>query len=500
MKKWTRRDLLHSSVLGGVAASSGYWATSSPAFAAPADDRTEDLKIARMADKIMATEPGRIVDMVLGEMKKGMSRQQLLAASYNAGARWRGHHQAYVAHPVQDTAQQIESKYSLLPLFYYQSSLRFREAWKEGVLEKVNWKQMPSVGKAEKVFHGAMEEGDRPTAALALVALARNFGPRQAYHHLWIYGAARNHRSGGHTAISIANTFRTMEATNWRCAEAALRFAVHDAGRAPRGSNLRNVNHDRAKQVDKLPPTWSTVKVDKAITLDLLQRFREGRSPAACRHAFDLLRQGRCTAGTVWNAVFLCTSELVMRIKYIGAQGLAGHSVTCVNGLHYMYRTVRDPVIRLYALLEAVEWTTSFLARERARPSLRKKSILDFEQVKNPKKDLLEESFSLLPPRRFAAATRIGLPDKDKAAQLAYTWLQNHQDPRGFTSMALKLMCTKSSEEVHDFKFPMALLENCRYTDPQWHPNLLAASTYVFQGTDMKDNKIVKQAREALKV
>ena len=54
--------------------------------------------------------------------------------------------------------------------------------------------------------------------------------------------------------------------------------------------------------------------------------------------------------------------------------------------------------------------------------------------------------------------------------------------------------------EAHQFKFPMALIENCRYTSPGWQPNLLAASIYVIQGTQMEDNKIVKQARDALKL
>jgi hypothetical protein len=244
----------------------------------------------------------------------------------------------------------------------------------------------------------AMKEGDRDSTSLSMTALAREFGPRQAYGHLWMYGAERNHNSGGHTAISVANTWRTMQATDWRCAETALQFAIKDAGRVPGGSNLHAINRERADRVAELPPQWSSIRSDRGAVLELLDLYRKG-DPA------DL----------------------------------------------------------------------------------------------PPNNESLEEIFSLLPPRRFSADTRVDFKDVDRAVEIAFAWAKDRTDFRPFLQTAERLMCVKATPEVHDFKFPMALFENCRYASPRWRPCLLAASVHVLQGTDMEDSQIVQQARETLR-
>ncbi len=178
---------------------------------------------------------------------------------------------------------------------------------------------------------------------------------------------------------------------------------------------------------------------------------------------------------------------------------LAGHSVTCTNALHFMFRSLTDPATRLYALLEAVECTTSFLHRERSRPALRDRDITAIQPADLFKEsESLDQIFSLLPPRRFASLARPGFNDVDRAMELAFAWAQHHDDHRPFLQAAQRLMCLKSTAEVHDFKFPMALFENCRYASAPWRPYLLAASVHVLQGTDMEDSKIVQQARERM--
>ena len=341
-----------------------------------------------------------------------------------------------------------------------------------------------------------MEEGDRETAARSLIALAREYGPQQAYRQLWMYGAERNHSSGGHTAISVANTYRTLQATDWRSAERALQFAVMDgASRPPRGSDLHAVNRQRAERAGELPIGWSSTKSDRGAVLELLDVYRRGNSYAACESTFEMLRGKKLKAGTVWDAVFLTTAEMVARYRWVGSKMLAGHSVTCTNALHFMFRSLQDPTSRLYAMLEAVEWTTSFLARERARPALRDLDLLAVEPAVDGGKETLEEAFSLLPPRRFASMSRYGVDDVDRAMRMVLGWANSADDHLPFLQIAQRLMCIKSTPEVHDFKFPIALFENCRFASPEWRPYLLAASTHVLHGTDMEDSKIVQQAR-----
>ena len=236
-------------------------------------------------------------------------------------------------------------------------------------------------------------------------------------------------------------------------------------------------------------------------------------SPAMCRKKFGVTTPLIFSAPTHSEAL-PCTpqakswlapenecdfSYLVVRYRWVGSKLLAGHSVTCTNALHYMFRTLPDPTARLYAMLEAVEWTTSFLQRERARPALREKSILDIAAADLPPgNETLERIFSLLPPRRFASLARPGFEDVDSAMEITFAWAQHHQNHHLFLQTAQRLMCLKSTPEVHDFKYPIALFENYRYASDQWKPNLLAASVHVLHGTEMEDSGIVQQARERL--
>ena len=241
---WSRRDVLQASTTGIVIGLSR--TRSNTAAATPAESARsvswEEARIERLAEQIMETTPDRVVDFVIGQLDGGLSRQQLMAACFHAGARFHGHHSAYVAHPIQVVANEIASETSVLPLFYYLSVLRFRA--KQERMRSIDTSKLPAPQQAESFFHNAMREGDRVAAAQAMIALSRSIGPHQAYHHLWMYGAERNAISGGHAAIAVANTFRTLQATGWRCAETALQFAVEDADTMlkPRGNGVHAIN------------------------------------------------------------------------------------------------------------------------------------------------------------------------------------------------------------------------------------------------------------------
>lgn len=497
-RQWTRRDVLKASATSGMFVGVQAWGgLNSRASAAPVSGspQAEDLRIERLAERIMETPPDRIVEFVMAELANGLSRQQLLAANFNAGARFRGGHQGYVAHPVRVVSDEIASEMSLLPHFYHLSGLKFRAP--ERRLHEVELTKLPKAENAEAHFHAAMKQGDRDEATLAILAMSRDIGPKQAYQHLWMYGAERNHNSAGHTAISTANTWRAMQATDWRCAETALRFAIVKASQPPKGTNLHAVNRERANRVGELSPKWLGLKSDRGAVLELLDLYRKGDPNIACQTTFNKLRDGEMQARSVWDAVFLTTAELIIRYTWVGSRMFAGHSITCVNALHYMFRLLTDPVARLYAMLEAVEWTTNFLDRE--RHLFQDRSIIDIEPIDPPKgNESLEAIFSLLPPRRFSSLSRVGFDDLERAMELTYGWAKGRTDFRPYLETAQRLMCLKSSPEVHDFKFPMALFENIRYASREWKPCLLAASVHVLQGSEMEDSKIVNQAREML--
>lgn len=496
-RDWTRRDVLRTSTGAALGVGIGALGVTSKAAPRPLTS-ADDVKIERLAETIIATDPDRVVDVVLNELQGGLSRQHFHAANFMAGIRFQGHHYAYVAHPVHVVADAVAAQDSLLPMFYHLGTLKF-SAGRER-LRSIDRSKMPSISTANESFHTAMNESDSETAVLAFLALAREYGPRRAYDQLWMYGAERNHRSGGHTAISVINTFRTLQSIDWRCSETVLQFAVEDSavGRAG-GTDLHLVNRERAAQVKELPTQWSRARSDRKSVLDLVDSYRQGRPEEACQSTFALLRDGRAHAGSIWDAVFLTTAELVTRYRWVGTKMLAGHSVTCANALHFVFRSVHDPAARLYALLEAVEWTTSFLNRERNRPALRKRSILDVAEAEFGTDDeSLERIFATIPIRRRRQTSPVLLPEADKAHELAFAWAKQSKNHAAFFQQALRLLCLKSSTEVHDFKYPLALFENYRYASDEWKPHLLAASVYVLHGTRMEDGKIVGEARQRL--
>jgi len=500
--EFTRRETLRISA--GAAVGTGVSGWTGLASASVAESRplthADDVEIERLASLIIETDVDRVVDVVVGELERGLSRQHFLAANFIAGIRFQGHHYAYVAHPVNVVSNAIPAKSSLLPMFCHLEALKTSRGSER--LRAIDKSKIPSIGIAEESFQVAMRENDSDTASLAFLALAREYGPQRAYDRLWIYGAGRNHRSGGHTAISVINTFRTLRAIDWRCPETVLQFAVEDSavGRAL-GSDLYIVNQDRAACVAQLPPAWISSKSRRESVLDLLNLYRDSRPADACQKTFDLLQRGEVEAGTVWDALFLTTAEMTARYIWVGSKMLAGHSITCTNAMHFVYRTVHDPVTRLYALLEAVEWTTSFLDRERTRPALRKRSIIDVAPAKLTVDDKTPDRiFSIIPIRRRRHFSPVLLPEADRAHELAFAWAQQNTDHTPFIQEALRLVCLKSTTEVHDFKFPLALFENYRHASPEWKPHLLAASVYVLHGTQIEDSPIVKQARERLKL
>lgn len=500
-RKSTRRQLLGTSTAAGTLA---YW--NSRLHGRPItlqsplseETRADNYEIERVADLIQNTEPSRVVEIVLQELQKGLSTRQFLAANFFSGIRYHGHHNAYVAHAVQWVCQSVPSNDELLPLFYYLGVLKFRQG--KPKTQPIDKSNLPSIAKADGYFHAAMDEDNPDLAARSLLTLARENGPQSAYQHLWKYAAERNHNSGGHAAISIANTYRTLNATGWACAETALQFAVQDeAYRKPGGSQLHSINRERAKGVRDLARDWSGGQSRKTVVVELLDLYRRGRPDEACAYTAKLLRQNKIQAQTVWDAVFLTTAEMVTRYRWTGPKMLAGHSVTCANALHFMFRTVSKPVERLYALLEAVEWTASFVDRERARLALRERNLLDLPKSdagQGP--DVLEQIFALLPPRRFVHFSRERFEDVDRACELTFAWAKGRFNHRQFLDAAQHRMCRKSTPEVHDFKFPVALFENTQHVSPIWKPYLLAASVYVLHGSVMEDSVFVQQAQELL--
>jgi len=449
--------------------------------------------------RLITTSGDRLIPVMIDQVKQGLSYRRFLAANFITAIRYRvGTHDIFVTHSVNEVAQELGRNERFWPLFYHVEKVQPPNLAPR--MRPMSDENLPPARSATSLFSTAMQNGDHEAATRAMLALTRAEGPRRAFDKLWFYAAQRNHISGGHTAIAVTNAFRTLETIGWQHAEPALHFLVGECSTRPGGSDLHHVNAERAKTVAEFPPDWARQRSNRTVVLELLELYRQGAPARACQATYERLRQGSIQAGTVWDAVFLTTAESMIRFRWCAPTRLCGHSVTCSNALHYAFRTITDPETRLYSLLEAVEWTTSLLQREDARGGLREARITEIPLVDSPPSDreAVEQIFALLPPRRFSDTSRIFRADQDRAMQLTYSLARRSSDHHLFLQTARRLLCLKSTREVHDFKFPVALFEHYQHVSPEWKPNILAASAHYLHGTKMDDCEAVREAREAI--
>lgn len=445
----------------------------------------------------------RVVAVMSDQVRRGLSYRRFLAATFLAAIRYfqAGSHSIFVAHAIDHVGLNVAREDQFLPLFYYLGVVRsqYRE---KPALRPIAEDKLPAAGLADLAFRSAMQNDEKDVASAALLALARHEGPRRAFERLWPYAAERNLRSGGHTAIAVSNAFRTLDTIGWEHVEPVFHFLAGECCQRPTGPNqLYRENAQRAQRTAELPAGWAGRRGDRARVLELLALFRDGAPDRACQSVFEQLRHGAVQAGDVWDAVFLTTAELLARHRWCGPAGLSGHSITCTNALHFAFRTVTAADTQLYMLLEAVEWTTTFLRSEREDDELRDLRITEIAEIDAPSSvaETVEEIFGTLPPRRFFDFSRSPRAHQDRAMQLTFAMARKTTDHQPFLQKARRLLCLKSTREVHDFKYPVALFEHYQHASPEWKPNLLAASVHHLHGTQMDDSPTVAEAREELR-
>ena len=165
----------------------------------------------------------------------------------------------------------------------------------------------------------------------------------------------------------------------------------------------------------------------------------------------------------------------------------------------------------MYTLLAAIAWATKFYSAERTtqdgKPWLRKMKITDLpsQEVNAQPEELIREIFSMQPKRRHDESQREILvgregirEDQDKVAELAFSYASKYSDHRQYKEAASLFTSMKSTQDVHDVKFPVAIFENHNLVHPQWRPHLIAASSHYMHGTQMQDNPAVRRAKESL--
>jgi hypothetical protein len=165
------------------------------------------------------------------------------------------------------------------------------------------------------------------------------------------------------------------------------------------------------------------------------------------------------------------------------------HANTAANALHYAFRTSAQQETRLLLTLQGLAWMHLF--RSGIVKSKHLAEVLDITQLTGAR----------LPERPEAAideilAIRTARPQE--ASRLAFAFAQRHPvEP--LRRAACRLLPSKSTDDPHDIKFPVALFEDLGQVSRGWRPHLLATAVYSFWGSERPDLPVIQQVRDAVR-
>ncbi|MEQ1860153.1 MAG: hypothetical protein ABMA13_09470 [Chthoniobacteraceae bacterium] len=454
---------------------------------------------------IETTARERCVEMLGGQLRKGVPFRELMAAAFLHALRHDGHHTVYLVHAALAMSHRLPPAERVLPLFWAVDVVkehigRFKEKPAPPLAG-----ELPSGERAAAEFDGGMEAWEQERAERAIIAVARSQGVAAALQRL-SYFAARDWSFIGHVPIAVSNAWRTLQVIGEAHAEPVLRYLVrelHARNEKQTQGQSCDTNRELVQQwFAKLPPDWADSRSDEKATLELLRIIRSGDWKRVSQWVARGLAERWVHAGDVWNATHLATAEFMVRFK-LGNLRMANralHSNTSGNALHHLFKVSEEARTRFFIALQAPAWAADFIKNESGRGMLRDISITALPEVEVPATAdaAVEKIFGLLPPRPF----RQEIEDRsgqDEAGQLAFAYARRYAQHEPFLATAHRLVTTKATINSHDVKFPIAIFENAGWVSPEWRPHLLAASVHFLHGTKMVDSDVVQRARVALK-
>ncbi|MBK5294488.1 MAG: hypothetical protein JJE04_22760 [Acidobacteriia bacterium] len=498
MTFYTRRDLMQGI---GVALGTPLSLTRAQSEVTPRILRFQP-EMEPLVALIEAAPRQKCAEMVVGQLRRGVSYRQLMGALFLAGVRnvnprppGFALHCVFIIHSAHLISMEAPDDVRLLPLFHaldHFKASQERDAKQEGgdYTMRAHTGRVPEGGRALSEFTAAMEAWDSERAELAVSGLARSIGPADVFEMMWQYGA-RDYRNIGHKAIFVANASRTLGAMGWQYAEPVLRAMVLgllDFGREKQvnGYGFEDQcytgNRKRMNETfGRLPATWSAEPGGEA-TPRMVQTMRTATPEEACAEATNLLLKGQASAGAIWDAVHLSAAELMIRAR--GAAGIAGiHAVTSANALHHAWLASSKQSTRFLILLQAVGWMVQFLKFSQSREeNLRKVWLTEMEPSSEPVPAV--EIFNSL--------------GTDAAAAGLMRLARDAEARQKFLAAALRYTAAKS-DEVHHYKFLAALIEDLGLVSPPWQPYVIAAMPYYLKGPKDKETEGIGRAREALR-
>ncbi|MGQ0613945.1 MAG: hypothetical protein ACT4PV_09440 [Planctomycetaceae bacterium] len=496
--KPTRRHFLGSAANVGVAISMGNWAGLSGISPANAQEAAVTPELVRYSAeiepivKLIADTPrDKCVEVMMGQLRKGLSYRHFLAALYLATFRAPTIHALHAAlsvHASHQLSLELPAQESLLPVFWALDNFKERlNRYPYGANQKITLKgALPAAARAGDELRAGIEGADQERAERAILAMIRSQGAHEVIEPLWHY-MVRHWGFIGHTAIYVSHAWRLLQTVGWEhaepilCAAAGLIVMDGSASRQPDNSDTTSyiANTERIKKsIHKLPADWASSGSNVELTRELLGRIRSRESDEACDLAMTNLMEGKATAGAVWDAVLLGAGDCVVCDRG-GNRPL--HAITVAHAMRYAFEVSRLRENRLLLLLQGLNWMERYQMFDQ-------RTITDLTPMEIPEQSeaAAEELLGTVRPTRHVAASK------------AFRFAQKFPDSDLLFRTAARLLPAKAGRDVHSVKFPMAMFENFRWISREWRPHMLAAASYTFLGAGAPDSRVIQQVREAM--
>ena len=449
----------------------------------------------------------RCAEMLVDQLRQGVSYRQLMAALFLAGIRnvnprppGFALHCVFVIHSAHIISLEAPADSRLLPLFYALDNFKSAQE-RDARQASGDYTMRPIAGSfpppqpAETEFTAAMEAWDPERAERATVSLVRDCGAGQVFEMLWPTERATTATLGTKRSMSPTPIGRSTLSVGSMPSPCSVRwfspFSISVNNKTSTGmhstTSVTAATSNLKETLPRLDDGWMSEEADPTVTRSLLGVMRESTAEEACAEVAGRFAKGKTTAGTVWDAVHLSAAELRMRARS-GAAIVGVHAVTAVNALHHAYLVMSEPQDRLLLLLQAVVGWVSFgnglkhakracgnFRSTTSSPALRSSPPI------GPHRDFRRRSIK----SRCCGCRRLRLARDVPARQT-------------FLASALRLTVTKANE-VHYYRYLAAVIEEFPLVSPDWQPHLLAAAVYYMKGTSDPEPATMKRAREALR-
>ncbi|MCW1916026.1 hypothetical protein OJ996_20730 [Luteolibacter sp. GHJ8] len=437
----------------------------------------------------------RVIEEVGQRIKTGTTHREILAATFLAGIRniqprpvGFKFHAVLVVNSAHLASQNSPDADRWLPLLWAVDQFKASQARdkKEGdwTMEGVYEPSVPPADRAAEAFRKGMDAWDCSCADSAAASLARGSSSQDAFDLFCRYGA-RDYRDIGHKAIYVANSWRLLQTIGWQHSEPVLRSLAYallacDGTNPADGDALADrPGRKNAERLKELRVTWNGGENRSGAAADLLAVLRSGSWDEASAKVVSLINSG-CSPQPVWDAMFQCSAELLMRAPGI----IALHACTTTNALHYAFRHASDDETRRFLMLQ----NASFLPLFREDAGISGGVEIDtFEPIVSESRGhaAVDEIFAGLNDDRLGAARR------------TLDFLDAGGDPKLFTDAAQRLIYMKGTDS-HDYKFSSAIIEDYKSLSPAFRNRFLAASVHWLKGSGGADSPLVVRSRAAL--